>query len=138
MMLCRSAVVLGILLFIACGGATAPTPAPTPPPIPTATLVGEGGGQWSLCAGPPFSVCTFQAAVKNTGPGCAVNIRGVVKFFDAAGAQLSTAYNWTAPPAVSVLRPGESFSYLIPLVPSALSVTAATFRTEAAWDPTRC
>lgn len=130
--------IAGLILLAGCGGST-PTQPATPTPIPAANLAGDGSSpQITLCAGAPFNTCTFQAAVKNSGPGCATNIRGVVKFFDQAGGQIGASLNWIAPAAVTTLRVNETFSYTVSPVQTATLNAAATFRTEAAWDNVRC
>jgi hypothetical protein len=130
---------LALLLgLVACGGSS-PTAPPTPAPIPAANLGSDGAqGQWSLCAGPPFNVCNFSAGVRNSGPGCATNIRGVVRFLDGAGNQVGASVNWTAPAAVVILRPNESFTFVMAGVASSFMTSAQTFRTEANWDNVRC
>ncbi len=129
---------LGGLLMVVVGCGSSSPAAPTPAPIPAASVAGDGSPpQVTLCAPAPFNSCTFTAAVRNAGPGCAAGVRGIVRFFDQSGSQLGPSLNWTLPTNV-VLRPGETFAFVVSPVQVSVLNAATTFRAEPAWDNVRC
>lgn len=131
----RRAILVLIIISAACGGSSSPTQ-PAPQPIPAANIVTDGGASWSFT---PFATSAlFHETMKNTGVGCAQNVRGVVKFFDQGGAQLGTSYNWSAPINITTVRPSESFSYESGLIPIFVSSGSKTYKSEPAWDNVRC
>lgn len=121
-------VALTALLCGACDGD--PLGLSSTPTIPPANIVVNSGSKlrWEC----PFSQCRFEGEARNTGSGCAYNVRGVTKFYDANHAMLARA-DWTY---ASKVRPGESFLYSGWIDP--WSGTVANFGTEFAWDDVSC
>jgi hypothetical protein len=124
-----------ICLFVAgCGRSSSPA-APTPPaPIPPALLVSDGRAKWVNCF-PAVGVCVFEAALKNTGPGCAAQVGGVTRFTTAAGESAPFSWNMGA-----MVRPNESVTYWIFNVPitSANFPDTPAFRTDLTWTNVDC
>lgn len=120
-----------LLTVAACGGSSSPT---QPSPPPAAAITATGTSQWSLCL-PLINTCTWQAEIKNTGIGCAANVRGTVTFRTAQGV-IEGSYNWTGP---SLMRPGETYVYTVPNVPAAIaSSSGGTYQTQPSFDTVRC
>ena len=128
---------LVLLVCTACGGSSPTAPA-APAPIPDANLVDGGGAQVTNCLPAPFSTCNFTASVKNNGPGCAANIRGVVKFFDGGSAQVGAPLNWSLPGTVPMLRAQETVAYTVFQAPASTLNAGRTYRVEVNWDNVRC
>jgi hypothetical protein len=129
-------VTVASLSLVGCGGSGSPAAPTPPPPPPAAQLVIDGDGAWRQCSS-ILGLCIFQGGLRNTGAGCAGNVRGVTRFIDANGTQ-SAPFNWTLPAAAAVLRPNEVVAYQINAVPFALSTTSTRYQTEPAWDNVAC
>lgn len=127
-----------LALVVACGGSnTAPTRTPAPAPIPPAQIVSGGGGSFINCL-LTIDVCDFQGELRNSGAGCANDVRGIVRFFNASGQQLYTAFSWSLT-ATQVIRPNESFTFRARGVQPASGLQAtATYRVEPSWTDVRC
>jgi hypothetical protein len=124
------------LALVACGGSNRSPTTPTPPPIPPATLVLDGQAQWVDCF-PTLGLCVFRDGLRNTGTGCAANVRGVTRFIYAQN-QESAPFNWNVPASAPILRPNEVVAYQIAAVPYAIASTTTAYRTESSWDDVRC
>lgn len=125
------ALAAAVLYLSACGGSQA---APTPPPPPPATIVAVGPSQWVNCL-PLVNLCTFQAEIRNTGSGCAANVRGTTRF-ETEGREVLGSFNWTGP--ASPMRPNETFVYTIPNIPVSIWSVPTLFQTQPSWDNVRC
>ena len=143
-----SAIALCAAGVVACGGGgsatsqqtpTSPsTRTPPPPPTPAARVQLDGNGQLTGCATltPRTIRCDFGESGKNTGPGCAIDVRGRVRLL--AGEMDVAGERWLLG-TTRVLMPDEQFSYAIKLdvTPDELkSVTG--YRTELEWNNTPC
>ena len=127
--------VLTLLALASCGG-----DGPTEPDVlPTANLVSESAGAWTNCSGiGGTNSCSFVGDGRNLGPGCANVVRGVVRFLDAAGAQLGASRSWQFSPAASVFRPNEAFVFTVTLVSRVIVDATASTQQEFSWTDTAC
>lgn len=123
------ALTLGLLVS-ACGGSDN---SPTAPPAatPTASLTTSGTGQWVTCLG--TLGCNFQGDARNVGAGCAGTVRGVTRFYDAAGTQVGVG-QWGL--GSRVIRPNEAFLYSTIERFANTSITA--YLTEPTWTNVTC
>ena len=124
---------IALFLVAGCGGNSPAAPS-APPPIPSATIQSAGNSQWITCL-TIINTCTFQAEVRNAGPGCAANVRGVTRFYDAVDQVVGT-FNWTT--GGGTMRRDESFVYSIPGVPLNTAQRTTTYQTVPSWDNVRC
>lgn len=114
---------------IACGGNT-----PTQPRIPEAVLVQTGTFSFPICLA---GLCTYQGEARNSGNGCAANVRGVTRLLAASGAQVATD-DWALDTSVRI-RPSELFIYRdCCIAQSVASQQGNTYRTTFSWDNVRC
>lgn len=116
--------VFALLLAVGCSDSTEP--------IEPAELEVTIGGDW-LCG--VFS-CEFRAEGRNLGPGCAREVRGVVRFYSGQ-AQLGTAREWQLDPT-RVLGGGEAFIYEVADVSMDIAGASTGFTAEATWINVRC
>ena len=154
----RVAVVLVAGCTVACSGGSskaknpvAPTPipvrpAPPPTPVPVADLIlaaestitlgnCEARIAAALNAGAATATCPFSGLLRNTGQGCAANVRGRSSVFrDREGQQETGSADWTH---AGVVQPAEQVTY------SGESITVPTasqwfWRSSVNWDNVRC
>ncbi len=134
-MLRKTIFVVAAISLAACGGGDSGTGTDDDPTIPTANLVPVGGGNFTDC-GSVF--CKFVGDGRNSGSGCAEVVRGVVKFLDAAGAQLGASEAWELSPG-TVIRSGESFTFTIFGVNLTIVNTPVAATTEEfSWTDVSC
>jgi hypothetical protein len=121
-----------VIGLIACGDNSTP---PLLPPLAKANIVMSGGEQWLGC----ILGCSFQAAARNLGPGCARAVRGAVLFFNEAGVQLEGVYPWLLASDI-VVRSNELFSYRTTSsgIGNSVRSQASTYTTEFSWTDTPC
>jgi len=127
----KPAVLAIALLSVGCGAEPAPTPVPVPQPAPAA-IASEGSLAFELC-GPGGSLCLFSGTARNTGTGCAENVRGVTKVVDAAGVQVGATAAWSY---LSRVRAGETFVYRECCLSPGLA--PVTYSTAISWDTVWC
>lgn len=100
-----------LLLIVLAGGAAAcGSDSPTAPTTPQATISRVGNITIDGCvqtSATRFS-CSYHGIAQNTGPGCAANVRGIVKTFLPNDAAVLGASAFTYAPSVRV---GEQFIY---------------------------
>ena len=145
----RLVAVACLLMMVACGddapsSPTAPTPVvmSPPPQPPSARIIREpsSSGKFVRCSGggrlPIPRTCTFLAAARNTGEGCATDVRAAVTFRDANKGVISgPKESYPLVPPSRIVRPGEVFNYEVGLV-NPEGVTA--YSVEFAWTTVSC
>lgn len=129
---------LGLVLVICtvgCGGNDGPTAPSQPPPLPTAQITPSGSASWEACLS---GSCLFQAEARNTGLGCAADVRGVVRFFNGQQ-QLVGSAQWTL--GARIVRPNEAFLYRSTVYVGRdviLAANGGTYQSEPAWTNVAC
>lgn len=130
---------LGVaLLCSACAQSpAAPTPTPVPPAsTPAASIDTNGSLTIANCVYlNPLFTCDFTAPAKNTGTGCAGNVRGTLRTYRPKPIDtVIGAVTWTYG---GIVRPGEAFTYrgAGALVPTE---DGWTYQTEFAFDTVAC
>jgi hypothetical protein len=137
----------------ACGSnaPTAPssttTPAPVPAPIAAANIVLPAGAGLSVpgcdanrrmaaLMGLPSATCfQFNGILRNSGSGCAANVRGTTRTYaDPGMSRIIGSAGWSYS---SMVRPNEQFSYSGGVI-DVPSNGDFYFVTTASWDNTRC
>lgn len=117
------------LSVVACGGKDTPTA----PAIQAANITTSGSGAWVTCIG---GSCNFQGDARNVGAGCASTVRGVTRFYDAAGTQLISS-SWGL--GTRIIRSGEAFTYkTVDFITPAQQAAAVKYLTEPAWTDVGC
>ena len=104
----------------------------------TANLTHDGEGTWTECYGVNTVNCDFIGDGRNVGLGCATDVRGVVKFLDAAGVQLGPSESWSLPGFLRVVRPDEAFTYTVFLVPESIVNATEAKLQEFTWTDVEC
>jgi hypothetical protein len=123
-----------VIGLIACGDNSTPT-SPPPPALAKANIVTSGSINWINCF---FGSCFAQGDARNLGPGCARAVRGVLRFFNGAGAQSGPSYSWSLASDI-VVRANEIFTYRpTERVPPDIAYEVGTYRTEFSWTDTAC
>lgn len=129
-------IALGLLLALsfACGS---DSPAA---PTPVASLAPTGSLSVQACQPPTVtgvSTCLlFSGIIKNSGPGCASNVRGTTTTqFASTGQQIGSA-GWSYS---SIVRPNEQFSYSGGPITIGNVVTGNwVYITSPSWDSVKC
>lgn len=146
------AVVSVAVFFLGCGGSTSPSPTapfsptpppPPPPPVAAASIVVDGAFSVPGCEAKralywgmglrTVSCPTFSATMRNAGPGCAVNIRGIATVAAADGSKTGSA-SWSYPQTV---RSGERFV----ISGGPLTIPSGGewwYSMSVSWDDVRC
>jgi hypothetical protein len=125
----RVLIVVVALIVAGCGGSNTPTA----PAMPTANLSTQGNMTFSCSA---FLGCTFQGEAKNTGQGCATNVRGVSRLLDPAGAEIDRA-DWNLVLSRKI-RPAETFLYDGCCFTSIAVAAPGSYKTQLSWDDVGC
>lgn len=131
----RRLLILLALAASACGKDT-----PVAPTIIPATLIQQGTLIVNGCGTPSptgvYSCSSYTGTVKNTGTGCASNVRGVTKTYVATTRAQVGSSEWFFSGRI---RPNEEISYtgLVIAVPGPLTGGWA-YTTEASWDNVSC
>lgn len=106
--------------------------------MPAATVRLDGNGQLTACAQITQRTirCDYGETGRNTGPGCATEVRGRVRI--VAGETEIAAARWFLPNS-RVLMPDEEFNYTVKIdaAPDAFK-SATAYATEAEWKTVRC
>lgn len=131
----KYAVVLVALSAIACGGNSSTPASPSPPPLAAANLQASGQGSWVSCL---RDDCQFQGEIRNSGPGCANQVRGVVRFLNPQGQQVGSS-EWLLAGS-QVIRVNETVVYRSLYISGAViqSASNGTYRSEPAWTNVAC
>lgn len=132
----KKVAVLFLLAFTyaACGGKDSPAAPTPPPPLAQANIQTSGTSTWEACLS---GNCLFQAEARNVGTGCASDVRGVLRFFNAASQQLGTA-SWSLQ-AGRIVRPNEAFVYRSTVYVDRTVVSGTTtYQSEPAWTSVAC
>lgn len=112
-------VLAAALLAVGCGNSSSspstPTATTAQPTIAAAAIVLSGSSNWGGCL-PAFSSfvgsCILNAAIQNTGSGCAGGLTAVVQLRDASGQQLGAdRLVIFLMPIGHVVRPSESIQF---------------------------
>lgn len=125
-----SASLVAILLLSSlagCGGTTEPEA--------LANIVAFGPGTWVTCL---TRGCDLNAEARNTGIGCATDIRGITRFYDIAGEQNGSGFSWQTSALPNLVRPNEAFTYVVRSVPLSIRNNYETFVSEISWTNVRC
>jgi hypothetical protein len=136
-------ILVAALLASACGSSSPAAPtaaAPPPPPAPTANIVATAQGNWTSCLpaiGGFAGACSFQGEATNSGAGCAIDVRGVTRFYNSASVQLGTTAAWTLTGS-RIVRPGESFAYLTSSEDLPTVNAVSTYQTQPSWTNVAC
>jgi hypothetical protein len=128
-------ILVGGVVAAGCGGKDSPV-APTPPPLAAATIQTSGTATWEACLS---GNCLFQGEARNTGTGCAGDVRGVIRFFNAASQQIGSA-QWVLV-AGRIVRPNEAFVYRSTVHVDAAVVSnsnGGSYQSEPAWTNVAC
>jgi len=123
-----------LFVVASCGGSAKP---PTAPDMSAAILPAQlnptGQMTFSACTD---SGCPFEGEAANGGAGCAVNVRGVSRLLNQAGAETGRA-EWSLPPTRRI-APGERFLYSGCCFTLAAASAPGTYHTTITWDNARC
>ena len=125
----------GLLFGVAgCGGSSPTQPSPTL----AANIVTDSMGRFAACIGGGSArTCIFEEGARNAGPGCAVQVRGTVRFLASTGAQIASA-EWSLAPA-RVLAVGEAFVYQATVSsPESQYSLITQYAGQAVWTNTPC
>jgi len=115
---------------------TSPTPAPTPAPT-RAFFVPVGGFAFTECVATAEPFCTFIAQLENRGTGCAEAVRGTVRFFSAAGIQLSLPLAWNLPPN-QIVTGNAVVTYRVHFVPVNVAQLTTDYIVVPQWTDVSC
>jgi hypothetical protein len=145
--------VITILFCSGCGGGSpssptsTPTPAPAPVPIAAANIVVPSGAGLSVpgcdvnrrmaaVMGLPTATCfQFNGTLRNSGSGCAANVRGkTTTYADPGMGRIIGSAGWSYS---GMVRTNEQFSYAGGVI-DVPSTGDFYFVTTASWDNTRC
>jgi len=124
------------LSALSCGDKS-PT-APRVPPIPSARIETSGTLTYNACrdwVAPGGWLCNFKGEAKNEGQGCAINVRGITRLFDASNDKELAKSEWSLD-AGRRINPGESFLYRGEIWVA--DVKEHYYQTECFWDNVRC
>ena len=103
-----------------------------------ASLTQDSEGTFTGCFGVNNINCDFVGDGRNVGLGCATDVRGVVKFLDAAGVQLGPSKSWSLPGFQRVVRPDEAFTFTVFLIPESIVNATETKLQEFSWTDIEC
>ena len=103
-----------------------------------ASLTQDSEGTWTECYGINSINCDFIGDGRNIGLGCATDVRGVVKFLDAAGVQLGPSKSWSLPGFLRVVRPNEAFTFTVFRIPQSIVNATETRLQEFSWTDVEC
>jgi hypothetical protein len=148
---CRSKISLVISLIalcaagvVACGGGstsreqapTAPS-APSPQAVPPGRIQLDGNGALMDCFLASGRLrCGFSESGKNAGPGCANQVRGMVRL--VSGETEIAGQRWSLP-STRVLTPDEQFTYQVQFDATPDAIKSMTgYRTQPEWANTAC
>jgi hypothetical protein len=127
---------------VACGGGGSTsreqTPsAPSPPPMPAGRITLDGNGALTDCFLASGRLrCVFTESGRNAGPGCANQVRGMVRL--VAGETEIAGQRWALPSA-RVLTPDEQFTYTVQFDGAPDAIKGMTgYRAQAEWANTAC
>ena len=125
--------VLSVILLSSCGGG------PTSPTVLPANIERVTIGRITACIGGGSArTCMFEETATNTGPGCATNIRGTVRFLSSSGTDLSAA-SWSLSPATRIVVVGEQFVYRATISgPESVISQIANYTEQFAWSSVQC
>lgn len=133
--MCRIArVVVAIVLSSTAAGCGEETPAEPETTVTPANIVASGPWSWERCG----STCEFRGEARNTGMGCAADIRGVTRLYDSQGDQIGGAISWRGAFLPDLVRPNEAFVYRTNTVASSVKDATQTYQSEAFWTNVRC
>ena len=107
--------------------------------LPTANLVKDGAGGWTICRsifGGPLT-CGYTGDARNIGPGCATDVTGVIKFFDAANVQLGPSKSY-AHNASTVIQSGQAFVYWATNVAESVRDATTVISPDFSWTDVAC
>jgi hypothetical protein len=146
--LVMSIVAICTVANVGCGGggnSTAegtPTPTapstPRPAPTPAASVTLDGNGQLTACESITVRVtrCDFSESGRNTGPGCAKEVRGTVAL--VSGEMDVVSQRWFLQ-ASRVLMPDEQFTHTIRFDSAPDNFKQVTgYRAAVQWANTPC
>jgi hypothetical protein len=109
-------------------------------PPPAANLQASGNTSWSYCLS--TGECALNAALQNTGTGCASGTTATVKLYDAAGNQTGSDVGMAAVGgglANKTIRPQEIVTLISSSMVPGYAVTAAkSYRLLPVWNNVVC
>ena len=127
----RGVLVLTLLALASCGESGTGV-------RPMANLTHDGEGTFTDCSGVTVIRCSFVGDGRNVGLGCATDVRGVVKFLDAANVQLGPSKSWSLPGFSRVVRPNEAFIFTVFNLPDSIVDATEAKQQEFSWTNVEC
>ena len=130
----RLAFALSALLLVACGG-DSPSGPSAAANIVAANIVSAGGGNFTLCNS--VGCVGFNVPLRNTGAGCASEVRGTVTVMTGQQQPVGT-WQWVVS---TTMRPGETVvATANPSQTSAITSNAqvTSYTVSPSWTNVRC